>query len=417
MSARLSSILINLLVLNLLAFSPTCAQEAEPDTSDYMPQFVKGGLEYNLLLASERGYSSEIERLILRGAEVNAKTAENATALVFAVLNNRADAVKTLLYYEADPNQVTYTRETPLLIAVKNNNPEIAEVLLRYGSDISYQDNHGSNALHYSVINGYIQLTDMLLYYEAEIDARTKDGTTALMAAAWSGYYDIAELLIMNGANMEARDNDGFTSFLIAAQNGDTLLMDLLAGKGVDIYVKNNFNIDALGLTIQCDKPEAAEYLLRLGNKWGTRGSINPYNIAVKYGRPSFMEILEKYKVPSTYEAGFNQLHISFSPRTNIKDYYSGVNILLKEPLRNLGLLTGVDAKLWPTRVLVDQGNDLIFQYLERVIWFIQVWLRTSPLDKGVTSRTAICLQLLPPGTRSAVITKEPELPPCRSSD
>jgi ankyrin repeat protein len=366
MSARKYAILFLLFVGNLLTLSHSKAQDLEPDTSDYMPEFIKGGLEYNLILASERGYSSEIERLILRGAEVNAKTAENATALVFAVLNNMADAVKTLLYYEADPNQVTYTRETPILIAVKNNNPEVAEVLIRYGADLSYKDNHGSNALHYAVINGYIQLTDMLLYYEADIDAKTKDGTTALMAAVWSGFYDIAELLIKNGANLEARDNEGFTPFLIAAQNGDTLIMSLLADKGVDIYARNVFNIDALALTIQCDKPEATEYLLKMGNKWGKTGSINPYNIAVKYGRPSYMEILDRYKIPSAYESGFNQLHISLSPRTNIKDYYTGFSILLKEPLRNFGLLAGMDAKLWHTRVLVDKGNDLVYQYLDR---------------------------------------------------
>ncbi len=72
------------------------------DTSDYIPSFYSGAADYNLMIASSRGYVSEIERLIKAGADVNAETAEGATPLVFAVSNNRLSAVEELLKFKPD---------------------------------------------------------------------------------------------------------------------------------------------------------------------------------------------------------------------------------------------------------------------------------------------------------------------------
>ena len=83
-----------------------------------------------------------------------------------------------------------------------------------------------------------------------------------------AGYPTVADLLIQNGANMEARNNKGFTPFIMASVNGDTLIMDLLFRHGVDIYATNNAHYNALDLSISSNQPDAAKYLLRIGDKW-----------------------------------------------------------------------------------------------------------------------------------------------------
>ena len=160
------------------------------DTSDYMPSFYESALDYNLMIASSKGYISEIERLIGLGADVNTESVVGVTPLIFAVINNELEAVKTLLKYNPDLDKITSSYETPLIIAVKNNNFEICETLIRAGADVDIPDGNGASPLHYASINGYFEITDLLLYYNASIDQKSDEGITPLLAAIMAGYPD-----------------------------------------------------------------------------------------------------------------------------------------------------------------------------------------------------------------------------------
>src|SRR4030042_3801542 len=83
------------------------SQPAEIDTSSYLPLFYDGALEYNLTMAASLGYSSEIERLIKAGAEVDVETTEGVTPLYFAIMNRKVEAVKMLINYGADVNKIS----------------------------------------------------------------------------------------------------------------------------------------------------------------------------------------------------------------------------------------------------------------------------------------------------------------------
>jgi len=339
-----------------------------PDTSAYLPLSVSGALEYNLMLAASKGYYYEVERMILMGADPDSKSGNGVTPLIYAVSNGMQNTVKTLLKYDADVNHLTNKRETPLLISVKMSEFEIAEALIRYGADVNFQGIHGTSALHYASIYGYFNIADLLLYYDADIDIKTNDGTTPLMAAIWAGWTDVAELLITKGANMEARDTEGFTPFLIAAQNGDTITMELLRKKGIDIYEKNIHNWDALDLAIRSGQTEAARMLMRTGDRWSDsdRKVINPYSVAVAYRNRELIELLEKNGFHHDNTITFDQMGMSLSCKTDMRDFYSGFNISLREPARNMGIIAGFDTKLWYTRVLMREEENIFYQYLDK---------------------------------------------------
>lgn len=345
-----------------------CAQDEPIDTTGYIPLFYSGALDYNLMIAASKGYDNEITRLLLKGADLSAKSTEGATPLVFAVANNHLSTVKTILSYSSDVNTLTNNYETPLLIAVKNQNLEIAELLLRSGADIDFSDYHGATSLHYASIYGYFYITDLLLYYNANIDKKAKDGTTPLMAAIWAENADVADLLIQNGANMEARDNMGFTPFHIASQNGDTTIMNLLIKKGVDIYEKNIYNWDALALTIRTDQVPALELLLKKGKNWISpeRDALDPFVVASKYRRKDIIEILVKENVPNKIKKEIDQIGITVSSKFTLKDIFTGMSFAFKEPLVNGGIITGIDTKLWYTRVLSKQSENLYYQYMDK---------------------------------------------------
>lgn len=361
-------------VLTMILFSETIySQETESesvllDTSDYVSVIYPGSIDYNLMIAASKGYLSEVNRLILKGADVFAETGQGVTPLFFAVSNNHTKVSKILLEYGSDPNIQTQKRETPLLVAVKNANAEIAEALIRAGADINITDRYEATPLHYASVYDYQQIADMLIYYDALIDTKASDGSTPLFSAVWAGNADIVDLLIQNGANIEIRDNDGFTPFLMAAFNGDTLMMDLLYKKGADIYAADNSEHNALALAIISDNIDAANYLLSKGNKWSdpSDNAIDPYDVASKYIRKDMLALLKEKQIPGNIKYKIDQVDIMVSSRFFLRDIYTGISFSFKEPFLNGGIIIGLDSKLWYTRVLQKQSENTFYQYLNK---------------------------------------------------
>jgi len=335
------------------------------DTTDYIPFFYKGALDYNLMIAASRGYVSEVNRLIMEGADVLAETQQGATALILAIANDRTQVAKMLIDYGADPNKVTSTGETPLFIAVKNQNAEISEALIRSGVDLNNTDKYDATALHYAAVYGYLGIADMLLYYDASTETKTIEGSTPLIAAVFVGNADMADLLIQNGADIEARDNEGYTPYQIAALNGDTLIMQLLYINKADIYAVNNANHNALTISIIANKIETTKYLLKLGNKWTNDEykALNPYLVAARYGRKEIIKILQEHNIPGTFTYKIDQVAISVSSRFSMHDIYMGTSFSFREPYLNGGIIVGLDSKLWYTRVLEKKSENLFYQY------------------------------------------------------
>jgi ankyrin repeat protein len=338
------------------------------DTSGYIPLFYEGALDYNLMIASSQGYVTEIERLVAIGANINSFTAEGATPVIFAVSNNKLDAVKTLLKFDPYLDNVTSNYETPLLIAVKLRNLEISEVLIRSGADIDFPDRFGATPLHHAALDGNFKMVDLLLYYDASIDEKADDGTTPLLASIWAGYTDIADLLIQNGANLELSDNEGFTPFLMATFTGDTILMNVLYNKNVDIYAINKANNNALTLSILTGRSYVTEFLFRLGNRWDKFGeeALDPYSVAQKYRRKEAIKLLESNNIPGHIKYEFDQVAISVSSRFSTHSMYPGFSLALKEPFMNFGFIAGCDTKLWYTRILIKNSETLYYQYMDK---------------------------------------------------
>lgn len=362
------------------------AQVTSNDTLEYLPEYMNDALEYNLMIAASKGLYTEVERLILRGADVEACTLDGATPLIFAISSAKPGTVNTLLSYSADPNKLTAKLESPLIITLRKlvdlesvgtyaltslletGCLEIAESLIRYGANIDYQDPRGVTALNYAAAYGSFRFVDLLLYYRADIDKRDMTGTTPLMSAIWAGYANVADLLIQNGANLEARDDQGFTPLLIAAQNGDTLMLHYLLNEGVDMYEKCGDGWDALSLCIKFNHKEAAEMLIKSGDKWNDAGrnDMNYYNFAARYGTDEIFEMLEKYNFPNKYRPKISQLEVSLSAKLNTKDIYTGMKFTFREPRKNIGFVTGFDTKLWYTKVMLKINEDLYYQYLDK---------------------------------------------------
>jgi ankyrin repeat protein len=363
---HLPLILLILLLYRASSYSQVLKPEKEIiDTSSYVSMEYRGAIDYNLMIAASRGYAKETLRLILEGADIFVESDEGVTPLIFAISGNHTEAAKILIEYGSDLNKVTRRGDTPLIMAVKNENADITEALIRAGADVDLADRFEATPLHYASVYDYFRLTDMLLYYNASIDKKSTEGFTPLMASIWAGNADIADLLIQNGANMESRDKEGFTPFLLAALNGDTLLMDMLYKKGVDIYAVNQYGQNALGLSIIADKEDAVRYLLKIGKKWNEKvnDATSPYTIASKYRRKKMFPILKENNITGQLKYEIDQVDVNVSTKFSIHDIYTGARFLFREPYLNGGLVLGLDTKIWYTRVLQKQTDNIYYQY------------------------------------------------------
>jgi len=396
-----------LLVGFLLSLSVSLYSQGEmielTDTSTYLPMLRgwdwKENLNQALLEAAVNGDTLSIRWLMRNGADIDVTSVNNITPLMFATANNHKAAVKVILEYNPKIDFFSGYSETPLLIAVKNQNLEIAEMLIRDSADVNLADRYGATPLHYASIYGYFYMVDMLLYYNAAVYKRSDDGTTPLMAAVWSGFPEIADLLIQNGSDPEERDNSGFTPFLLAAQNTDTLIMDMLLERNIDLYEQNIYRYNALDLAIKSNSPAAVEYLLRKGDKWNDplRNAVNPYDVAVTYGRKEIIDLLKKYNIEKTLKAGFEQVSLSASARFHFHDYFTGASLALKDSFYSAGIFAGCDFKPSYTRVLMQAAEDQYYQYFDRssMVYggvFKEFIIRDNPLKGNLSVGGSLAL-------------------------
>jgi len=337
------------------------------DTLDYFPPYYAGALNYNLMIASSKGISSEIIRLIKKGADINSETEEGATPLIFAVSNNKIRSVITLLAYKPDINKSSKNYETPLNIAVKSRFFDVAEALIRGGADMDLSDNFGATPLHYASLYGYFEIVDLLVYYNASLNLKSAEGTTPLLASVWAGNSDVSDLLIQNGADTEISDNEGFTPLLLSAYLGDTLVIDILLKKGANLYAINNEKHNALSLAISTGDTTTVEYLLRKGNKWAEQGkAVNLYSVASKYRRTEMADILKTNNIEGKLKHEIDQISISASSRFTFHDIYAGMRLSFEDSYFNGGFILGCDTKLWYSRLLVRETDSFFHQYMDR---------------------------------------------------
>lgn len=129
-----------------------------------------------------------------------------------------------MLKYGAEVNARTDNGVSPLMFAVDSHNPKeketsvkIAQVLIENGADVKLFDMHGTTPIYTAAQNGIIECVQLFLQNDANVNARTSDFSRPIHAALANGYYNIAKLLIENGADPTGITDEGFSTLHIAA--------------------------------------------------------------------------------------------------------------------------------------------------------------------------------------------------------
>jgi len=198
--------------------------------------FSSVAADLRLVNAVEKQDKSAVVALLKQHADVNARQADGATALQWAVHWNDLDTVDRLIHAGADVNAANDLGATALYLACRQANGAMVVKLLAAGANPNSSLPNGETALMTAAATGSIEAAKALVDRGAQVDARDHDrGQTALMWAASEQHPEMVRLLIESHADINARSKGGFTPLLFAARSGNIESARLLIAAGANI--------------------------------------------------------------------------------------------------------------------------------------------------------------------------------------
>ena len=207
---------------------------------------------------------AKVRLLLSKGADVNSKQAQGRTPLFLAsMLGDSVPTIRLLLNSSADPNLASANGQTPLMMAAARGNVEAMRLLIEKGADVNHRDGAGETALMSAGTSGSADAVRFLIEKGADVKVRSKRNETALGFAATSGVKSSVELLLAKGAEVNVRNFRGYSPLMFAASS-DTMpagIIRLLLDRGADTSFTGDYDEPASALAAKRGHTEAAQLL------------------------------------------------------------------------------------------------------------------------------------------------------------
>ena len=114
-----------------------------------------------VLDSAVRGDTTALQRALEMGGNVNAKTREGATALIYPASTGNGDAVRLLLKAGAELNAVNVQGASALRAAADSGHAEVLRLLIDAGANVD-EGSHNT-ALMFAAETGRVDIVDILL--------------------------------------------------------------------------------------------------------------------------------------------------------------------------------------------------------------------------------------------------------------
>jgi ankyrin repeat protein len=280
--------------------------------------------DLGLVEAARSQDQSKVRAVLDRKADVNARSEDGSTALLWAAHWNDQKTAELLVRARADANIANDFGMTPLSQACTNGSAAVVDLLLQAGANPNTAIGTGETPLMTCAGTGNVDAVRMLLARGADVNAKEpSQNQSALMWAAAERHPDVVRLLVEAGANLQAHTKKGFTALHFAAREGDldTTRALLAAGVNVNVLAQPDEPLDSArgkaeasapvsggrsssGAANAAASPRGPAYQATLSS-----GST-PLLVATVRGHvPLALFLLEQGADPNVLDAGFTPLH------------------------------------------------------------------------------------------------------------
>jgi ankyrin repeat protein len=196
--------------------------------------FAEGDTGMLLIEAVHAANTGKVLELVSEGASLEARDAENRTALLLATRANLVEIATALIKAGADVNAKDSIHDTPFLYAGAEGRNEILKLILATGkANLRDTNRYGGTALIPAAHHGHPETVRLLLNTAIDVDHVNNLGWTALLEAVILGdggtvYHEIVKLLLEGGADAMIADKDGVTPLAHAKVRGFTEIVRLI---------------------------------------------------------------------------------------------------------------------------------------------------------------------------------------------
>ncbi|KAE8551634.1 hypothetical protein EYB25_005524 [Talaromyces marneffei] len=255
--------------------------------------------QMNALHASAfNGHDVVISKLSTDGKSViNERDSTGANALQWASLRGHFKSVQRLLEKGAEVNAQGGRYGNALQAASFEGHIEIVQILLERGAEVNAQGGEYGNALQAASLEGHVEIVQRLPEKGAEVNAQGGRYGNALQAASSGGHIEIVQKLLEKGAEVNAQGGDYGNALLVASSGGHVEVVQRLLERGAEVNAQGGFYGNALQAASSGGHIEIVQRLLEKGAEVNAQGGDygNALLAASSGGHVDVVQVLQKY--------------------------------------------------------------------------------------------------------------------------
>ena len=353
------------------------AEAADTSGSSDTLYFIPGDDDYSLILAADGGDLDAVDLLVSRGADVNTKTWDGVTPLMYAAQSGFPEVADYLIGHGADVNATPDNGMTALISVSKTGNFAIAQMLLENGARADVKDYNGLSPLMYASAYNFPGIIALCLDHGADIGQRDMFGNDPLLMATCFGNYEAAKVLLDRGAMINSADHSGFTALHMACQNGDYDLVWMLVDRGAPLDAMNDGGYTPLAIAVDNGFRDIVELLLESGarinkklpasrNRGYKPGGANVLDIAKEHSDEEMAAYLLENGAIANRSPRISDLVPGIGLVLNGNDLLAGTSFGIVEKKTGLAVSAGFYFRPLRMRVLDVEHDLYAIQYWER---------------------------------------------------
>jgi len=327
----------------------------------------KNGRQTALMWAiAEQHHPDVVKELVQHKADVNAKSKNGFTALMFASRGD-VESTRILLNAGADPNAfIPDWGGTALIIASTMGQTDVVEALLDKGADPNYKDGNSFTALHSAVRDSDygedraqreagVATVKVLLKHGADPNARLHqdkptvratneleyEGATPIALAAEVSNLDAIRALVEGGGDPNIPTAKGTTPLILTSGAGTDVqrarslderalaleTVKFLVAHGADVNAVGQFGWTALHAASYQGLNDVIEFLVGKGAKMEAKDELGQTPLSISLSILTKEAGARRLQIPRRYRGDTAQLLLGLGATPLNK---SGVNVVLQ---------------------------------------------------------------------------------------